>query len=62
MQENSTLFFTNLLVDRTENGINTAIDEEPVPSEATIQNILNYSKSLQIKKTKDAGIVAMVLN
>jgi hypothetical protein len=37
-------------------------DEQISPKKSTIQNILNFSKALQVKKTKSIGYCVQVLN
>jgi hypothetical protein len=32
------------------------------PGEFVIQNLLNYSKALEVLKTRDSGIVSLVMN
>lgn len=75
MRKNSTLIY---VVNRIESEskanvpsqiealINNFFDENPVvghsPSEKTIENILNFSRSYDVKETKSAGFVEMNLN
>lgn len=59
MQQTSTLVSTSLKT--TKNKQHTEKSAEiPEPSEGLIQNILNYSKSLTVKKLKDVGFVEVV--
>ena len=62
MRKNSTLFSTEPLISHDENEVKPAANAEPVPSEAVIQNIINYSKALQINKSEEVGVVEVVLN
>lgn len=59
MQQTSTLVSTSLKT--TKNKQQTEKHAEiPEPSEELIQNILNYSKSLTVKKSRDVGFIEVV--
>lgn len=59
MQQTSTLVSTLLKI--TKNKQQEAIPvEDPQPSDSLIQNILNYSKSLTIKKSDSVGFIEVV--
>ena len=59
MQQTSTLVSTLLKI--TKNKQHDAIPvEDPQPSDSLVQNILNYSKSLTIKKSDSVGFIEVV--
>ena len=75
MRKNSTLIYVVNRIEsenkatslsRIETIINNLFDENPEighsPSEKTIENILNFSRSYDVKKTESAGFVEMNLN
>lgn len=75
MRKNSTLIYVvNRIKTQKETDVSTRIDEfinnfldgKPEngksPSDRIIDNILNYSRSYDAKKTKSAGYVEMNLN
>lgn len=75
MRKNSTLIYVVNRIEsenkatslsRIETLINNFFDENPEiwhsPSEKTIENILNFSRSYDVKKTESAGFVEMNLN
>lgn len=37
-------------------------NDEKMPSDRTIQNILNFARSYEVIKTKETGYVEMILN
>lgn len=75
MRKNSTLiYFVNHLKSESESDLTSEFDDlisnfldelsekESSPSEMTIRNILNFSRSYDVKKTESAGYVEMNLN
>ena len=75
MRKNSTLIYVVNRIEsenkatslsRIETIINNLFYENPEighsPSEKTIENILNFSRSYDVKKTESAGFVEMNLN
>jgi len=75
MSKNSTLiYFVNHLKSECEADLTTKIDglinnfldelteNESSPSDNSVNNILNFSRSYDVKKTKCAGYVEMILN
>ncbi|MBK6986283.1 MAG: hypothetical protein IPH32_16795 [Bacteroidetes bacterium] len=59
MQKTSTLVSTILKTTTNKQQTNNFVDE-PEPSDSIIQNILNYSKSLTIQKSKSVGFIEVV--
>jgi len=59
MHKTSTLVSTSLKNIKNKQQ-NVTFVEEMEPSDSLIQNILNYSRSLTIKKTKSIGFVEVV--
>ncbi len=37
-------------------------EEEQQPSESALRNILNYSKALSVRKSKNSELIKMILN
>ena len=75
MRKNSTLiYFVNHLKSESESDLASEFDDlisnfleelsekESSPSEMTIRNILNFSRSYDVKKTESAGYVEINLN
>ncbi len=60
MQQTSTLVSTSLKTTKNKQQAETRVDETPEPSENLVQNILNYSKSLTIKKSNSVGFIEVV--
>jgi hypothetical protein len=59
MQKTSTLVSTILKTTKNKQQKATLVDEIE-PSDSLIQNILNYSKSLTIQKSKSVGFIEVV--
>jgi hypothetical protein len=59
MQQTSTLVSTILKTTKNKQQKVTLVDEIE-PSDSLIQNILNYSKSLTIKKSDSVGFIEVV--
>jgi hypothetical protein len=59
MHKTSTLVSTILKTNKNKQQKVTLVDEIE-PSDLLIQNILNYSKSLTIKKTNSIGFIEVV--
>lgn len=59
MHKTSTLVSTILKTTKNKQQKVTLVDEIE-PSDSLIQNILNYSKSLTIKKTDSVGFIEVV--
>ena len=59
MQQTSTLVSTLLKITKNKQQAPTLV-EAPEPSDSLIQNILNYSKSLSIKKSDSVGFIELV--
>ena len=59
MQKTSTLVST-ILKTTTNKQQKTTLVDDIEPSDSLIQNILNYSKSLTISKSKSVGFIEIV--
>jgi hypothetical protein len=59
MQQTSTLVSTILKTTKNKQQKVTLVDKME-PSDSLIQNILNYSKSLTIKKSDSVGFIEVV--
>ncbi len=59
MQQTSTLVSTSKKSTKNKQQAEMRV-ETPEPSENLIQNILNYSKSLTIKKSDSVGFIEVV--
>lgn len=59
MQKTSTLVSTLLKITKNKQQDATLVDDIE-PSDSLIQNILNYSKSLTIKKSNSVGFIKIV--
>lgn len=59
MQKTSTLVSTILITTKNKQQ-NASFVEQNEPSDSIIQNILNYSKSLTIQKSKSVGFIEVV--
>jgi hypothetical protein len=59
MQQNSTLVSSTLNPTTNKQQRTKTVDENE-PSDSLIQNILNYSKSLTINKSKTIGFIEMM--
>ena len=59
MQKTSTLVSTILKTTKNKQQ-KPIIVEDIEPSDSLIQNILNYSKSLTVKKSKSVGFIEVV--
>lgn len=59
MQQTSTLVSTLLKITKNKQQ-DAILVEDPEPSDSLIQNILNYSKSLTIKKSDSVGFIEVV--
>lgn len=62
MQKTSTLVSTTLKSTKNKQQMFLHFVDEPEPSDNLIQNILNYSKSLSIKKSQTVGFIEIVSN
>ena len=66
MAKNSTLFSNASFIFRGEKNLkektNRQSADEMSPSDAVINNILSFSKALKIKKSREIGMIEMVLN
>ncbi len=61
MQQTFTLVSTLLKTTKNKQQVSKLVDDLE-PSDYLIQNILNYSKSLTIKKSKTVGFIEVVAN
>ncbi len=61
MQKNSTLFSTASVVPQDQKDMKSTPSQE-VPGDAVIRNILNFSKALEIRKSRETGLIEVVLN
>ena len=61
MQQTFTLVSTLLKTTKNKQQVSKLVDDLE-PSDYLIQNILNYSKSLTIKKSKSVGFIEVVAN
>ena len=61
MQQTFTLVSTLLKTTKNKQQVSKLVDDLE-PSDYLIQNILNYSKSLTIKKSKSVGFIDVVAN
>lgn len=59
MQKTSTLVSTLLKITKNKQQATPLVDDIE-PSDSLIQNILNYSKSLTIKKNNSIGFIEIV--
>jgi hypothetical protein len=59
MQQNSTLVSSTLKSTTNKQQRTKTVDENE-PSDSLIQNILNYSKSLTINKSKTIGFIEIM--
>ncbi len=59
MQQTSTLVSTSLKATKNKQQA-PALVVDPEPSDSLIQNILNYSKSLTVKKSDSVGFIEVV--
>lgn len=59
MQKTSTLVSTILKITKNKQQASILVDDIE-PSNSLIQNILNYSKSLTIKKSNSVGFIEIV--
>lgn len=62
MQKHSTLISINFFIADEEEPVKTSASKSQEPGKMVIQNILNYSKALKIKKTSKGEIIEMVNN
>ncbi len=62
MKRNSTIFFGNSVSDGRSDPDDQKNNKSVSPREFVIRNILNYSKSLFILKTRQTGIINLVMN
>lgn len=60
MQQTSTLVSTSLKTTKNKQQAETRVEDTPEPSDNLVQNILNYSKSLTIKKSDSVGFIEVV--
>ena len=61
MQQTFTLVSKLLKTTKNKQQVSKLVDDLE-PSDYLIQNILNYSKSLTIKKSKSVGFIEVVAN
>ena len=61
MQQTFTLVSTLLKTTKNKQQVSKLVDDLE-PSDYLIKNILNYSKSLTIKKSKTVGFIEVVAN
>lgn len=59
MQQTSTLVSTSLKITKNKQPKATLVDDIE-PSDSLIQNILNYSRSLTVKKSNFVGFIEVV--
>lgn len=59
MQQTSTLVSTSLKITKNKQPKVTLVDDIE-PSDSLIQNILNYSRSLTVKKSNSVGFIEVV--
>ena len=64
MQKNSTHFSNASVIPHDEKDMKEISSQEydSYPGDAVINNILNFSKALKIERSRDAGLIEMVLN
>lgn len=62
MAKNSTLFSNTPFISDTKKKLKEDALNCESPSDAVIQNILNFSKALKIERSKSIGFVETVLN
>jgi hypothetical protein len=51
-----------LRIQQVETEINSAMENENVPSDRIIENIMNFARSYEVCKTESTGYVEMILN
>ncbi|MBT3385540.1 MAG: hypothetical protein HN778_00270 [Prolixibacteraceae bacterium] len=56
------LISTKTVESGFENSQTKMVFAESLPSEQSIENILNFARSYEVLETKDAGHVEMILN
>ena len=61
MEKNFTLSSNVYFISPKEDQL-TSRQETDSPSDASIANILGFSKALRVEKSKQTGVVEMVLN
>jgi hypothetical protein len=59
MQQTFTLVSSTLKSTKNKQQASNLVDDQS-PSDSIIQNILNYSKSLSVKKSKSIGFIEIV--
>lgn len=64
MAKNSTLFSNDSFISHGEKNQKekTLLDNETCPSDGVIRNILSFSKALKIEKSREVGLIEIVLN
>ena len=64
MAKNSTLFSNLSFISRGEKNLkeNSSLDNQFSPGDTVIANILNFSKALKVEKSRECGLIEMVLN
>jgi hypothetical protein len=64
MAKNSTLFSNVSIISLSEKNLKEEAlkDNQCSPGNAIIANILNFSKALQVEKSREAGTIELVLN
>jgi len=61
MAKNSTLFSNVSFIPHDEKDMKENSSQE-FPSDAVINNILSFSKALKIEKSREVGLIEVVLN
>lgn len=61
-QSDFDLFYTESIDNYSENSLAKMENTEKVPSDRTIENILNFARSYEVFETEKAGFIEMNLN
>ncbi|MBI4930316.1 MAG: hypothetical protein HY841_06105 [Bacteroidetes bacterium] len=61
MQKNSTHFPNASFIPHDKKDMKE-ISSLELPSDAVIQNIINFSKALKISKSREVGLIEIILN
>lgn len=64
MAKNSTLYSNGSFISRSEKNLKEKAlpDNQVYPGDAVIANIIAFSKALKIRKSREAGLIEIVLN
>ena len=64
MAKNSTLFSNASFISSGEKNLkdNSSQDNQFSPSDAVIANILAFSKALKVERSREVGLIEVVLN